>query len=155
MSIVTFLEGSPCLALRTTSSFPCSPAPFTWQPTKACSDKTKAPGTGRSRRRLDGFSVAGPGHFYASGHPGDGVDLPAPVGLMETRDAGKTWSVRSLGGESDFHALTSSSKGMLGYGGVLTDVPHFSMSIWPPTLGFRCRCLLGCVGARGTAVGWG
>ena len=39
-----------------------------------------------------GFSVAGPGHIYASGHPGDGVDLPAPVGLMETRDAGATWT---------------------------------------------------------------
>jgi len=66
-----------------------------------------------------GFSVAGPGHFYASGHPGDGVDLPAPVGLMESQDAGKTWSVRSRGGESDFHALTSSSKGVLGYDGAL------------------------------------
>jgi hypothetical protein len=66
-----------------------------------------------------GFSIAGPGHFYASGHPGDGVDLPAPVGLMETTDAGKTWKVRSLGGESDFHALTSSSKGVLAYDGVL------------------------------------
>jgi hypothetical protein len=66
-----------------------------------------------------GFSIAGPGHFYASGHPGDGVDLPAPVGLMETVDAGKTWTVRSLGGESDFHALTSSSKGVLGYDGAL------------------------------------
>jgi len=66
-----------------------------------------------------GFSIAGPGHFYASGHPGDGVDLPAPVGLMESTDAGKTWKVRSLGGESDFHALTSSSRGVLGYDGVL------------------------------------
>ena len=66
-----------------------------------------------------GFSIAGPGHFYASGHPGDGVDLPAPVGLMETTDAGKTWKVRSLGGESDFHALTSSSKGVLAYDGTL------------------------------------
>jgi len=66
-----------------------------------------------------GFSIAGPGHFYASGHPGDGVNLPAPVGLMETVDAGKTWSVLSRGGESDFHALTSSSKGVLGYDGAL------------------------------------
>ncbi|MEP7035067.1 MAG: F510_1955 family glycosylhydrolase [Dermatophilaceae bacterium] len=66
-----------------------------------------------------GFSVAGPGHFYASGHPADGVDLPAPVGLMESVDAGKTWSVKSLGGEADFHALTSSSKGILGYDGTL------------------------------------
>lgn len=66
-----------------------------------------------------GFAVAGPGRFYASGHPGDGVDLPAPVGLMETLDAGKTWSVRSRGGESDFHALTSSSKGVLAFDGAL------------------------------------
>lgn len=66
-----------------------------------------------------GFSIAGPGHFYASGHPGDGVDLPAPVGLMETTDAGKTWSVLSRGGESDFHALTASSKGVLGFDGAL------------------------------------
>jgi photosystem II stability/assembly factor-like uncharacterized protein len=66
-----------------------------------------------------GFSVAGPGRFYASGHPADGGDLPAPVGLMESLDAGKTWTVRSRGGESDFHSLTSSSKGVLGYDGVL------------------------------------
>jgi photosystem II stability/assembly factor-like uncharacterized protein len=66
-----------------------------------------------------GFSIAGPGHFYTSGHPGDGVDLPAPVGLMESTDAGKTWSVRSLGGKSDFHALASSSKGVLAYDGTL------------------------------------
>ena len=66
-----------------------------------------------------GFSIAGPGRFYGSGHPGDGVDLPAPVGLMESTDAGKTWSVLSRGGGSDFHALTSSSKGVLGYDGAL------------------------------------
>ncbi len=66
-----------------------------------------------------GFSIAGPGHYYASGHPGDGVDLPAPVGLMESRDSGRTWSVLSRGGESDFHALTSSVKGVLGYDGAL------------------------------------
>jgi hypothetical protein len=66
-----------------------------------------------------GFSIAGPGHFYASGHPAAGVDLPQPVGLMESLDAGKTWSVQSRGGQSDFHALTSSSKGVLGYDGAL------------------------------------
>jgi photosystem II stability/assembly factor-like uncharacterized protein len=66
-----------------------------------------------------GFSVAGPGRFYASGHPAEGVDMPAPAGLMETKDAGKTWVVRSRGGESDFHALTSSSKGVVGYDGAL------------------------------------
>src|SRR5664279_2813432 len=38
---------------------------------------------------------------------------------MESLDAGKTWSVLSRGGESDFHALTSSSRGVLGYDGAL------------------------------------
>jgi len=27
-----------------------------------------------------GFSIAGPDRFYASGHPGAGVNLPGPVG---------------------------------------------------------------------------
>jgi photosystem II stability/assembly factor-like uncharacterized protein len=66
-----------------------------------------------------GFSIAGPGHFFASGHPAEGVDMPQPAGLMETKDGGKTWVVQSRGGESDFHALTSSSKGVVGYDGVL------------------------------------
>jgi photosystem II stability/assembly factor-like uncharacterized protein len=68
---------------------------------------------------LMGFSIAGPDRFYASGHPGAGVNLPNPVGLMETLDAGKTWSVLSRGEWPDFHALTSSSKGVLGYDGAL------------------------------------
>ena len=38
---------------------------------------------------------------------------------METLDAGKTWSVQSRGGQSDFHALTSSSKGVLAFDGAL------------------------------------
>src|SRR5665647_1264911 len=35
-----------------------------------------------------GFAISGPGVFYASGHPAEGVDLPAPVGLMKSTDAG-------------------------------------------------------------------
>jgi photosystem II stability/assembly factor-like uncharacterized protein len=87
-----------------------------------------------------GFSIVGPGRFYGSGHPGDGVDLPAPVGLMESTDAGKTWSVRSRGGESDFHALTSSSKGVLGYDGALrasTDGKTWTQ----PAIAAEPRCL--------------
>jgi len=34
--------------------------------------------------------VAEPDHFYASGHPGEGADLPDPVGLIEATDAGRT-----------------------------------------------------------------
>jgi hypothetical protein len=68
---------------------------------------------------LMGFAVSGPGTFYASGHPAAGVDLPAPVGLMKSTDAGSTWTVLSRGGESDFHALTTSSAGVMGFDGAL------------------------------------
>ena len=68
---------------------------------------------------LMSFSISGPGAFYASGHPADGVDLPAPVGLIKSTDAGSSWSVLSLGGKSDFHALTASSSGVMGFDGVL------------------------------------
>jgi len=68
---------------------------------------------------LMSFSIIGPGTFYASGHPGDGADLPAPMGLIKSTNAGSTWSVLSLGGESDFHALAASSAGVMGFDGVL------------------------------------
>jgi photosystem II stability/assembly factor-like uncharacterized protein len=66
---------------------------------------------------LMGFTIAGPNHFYASGHPGPGVDLPDPVGLIETTDGGNTWIPRSRQGESDFHTLTSSPAGIVGFDG--------------------------------------
>jgi hypothetical protein len=52
-----------------------------------------------------GFAVVGPDHFIASGHPGEGQDGPASVGLIETTDGGRTWQSLSLAGEADFHAL--------------------------------------------------
>ena len=52
-----------------------------------------------------GFTVAGPGHFLASGHPGPDQDGPANLGLLESTDSGQTWETRSLAGEADFHAL--------------------------------------------------
>lgn len=68
---------------------------------------------------LMGFAVAGAGHFVASGHPGRGVDLPQPVGLVESMDGGRTWKQVSRQGVSDFHALTVSDGGVLGYDGSL------------------------------------
>lgn len=68
---------------------------------------------------LMGFTVAGPGHFLASGHPGPDVDLPQPMGLIESTDGGRTWSPVSRQGESDFHALTAGGAGVLGYDGTL------------------------------------
>jgi len=52
-----------------------------------------------------GFTVAGPGHYLASGHPGAGQDGPTSLGLIESTDGGRTWQSLSLAGEADFHAL--------------------------------------------------
>ena len=68
---------------------------------------------------LMGFAISAPGTFYGSGHPGAGVDLPVPVGLIKSTDAGRTWTSLSRGGQSDFHALTASSKGVMGFDGAL------------------------------------
>lgn len=55
-----------------------------------------------------GFTVAGPDHFLGSGHPdvaGMRAGFPGRMGLIESTDAGVTWTIVSLGGEVDFHAL--------------------------------------------------
>lgn len=70
-----------------------------------------------------GFAVTAPGVFYASGHPGAGVDLPQPVGLMKSTDAGATWTTLSRGGQSDFHAMAASSKGVMGFDDALRVTP--------------------------------
>ena len=64
---------------------------------------------------LMGFTVAGPDHYYASGHPGTATDMPQPVGLIESRDGGRAWAVLSRGGQSDFHALTTSGRTVVGF----------------------------------------
>lgn len=51
------------------------------------------------------FTVVGPDHFLASGHPDLSEDLPTHLGLIESTDAAESWSIRALGGEADFHAL--------------------------------------------------
>ena len=52
-----------------------------------------------------GFTVAGPGEFLGSGHPDPRERLPAHLGLIRSRDAGRSWQPVSLLGEADFHAL--------------------------------------------------
>ena len=68
---------------------------------------------------LMGFTVAGPGHYYASGHPGTATALPQPVGLIESRDGGRTWTVLSRAGQSDFHTLTTTRRDVIGFDGTL------------------------------------
>lgn len=71
----------------------------------------RLPEGGRGARVADrvqdfmGFTVAGPRHFLASGHPGAGQDGPSSVGLIESTDGGESWQQVSLAGEADFHAL--------------------------------------------------
>lgn len=61
--------------------------------------------------------------LYASGHPGEGSDLPNPLGLIRSTDAGKTWEQLSRQGESDFHALTATKSGLVGFDGALRTSP--------------------------------
>lgn len=69
---------------------------------------------------LMGFTpTADPQVFYASGHPGPGSTLPDPVGLIRSTDAGKTWEPLSRQGTSDFHALTATGHGLIGFDGKL------------------------------------
>ncbi|WP_417221062.1 F510_1955 family glycosylhydrolase [Arthrobacter sp.] len=68
---------------------------------------------------LMGFTVATDGTLYASGHPGPGVDMPNPVGLVESIDGGRTWTPLSRTGQSDFHALAATHEGIIGFDGQL------------------------------------
>ena len=60
-----------------------------------------------------GLTVVGADRFLASGHPDlQDRSLRAPgrpplLGLVESRDAGRTWRSRSLLGEADFHVLAN------------------------------------------------
>jgi hypothetical protein len=82
-------------------------------------NQRKAARIGESRQDTMGFTVAGPNHFLGSGHPdaGEAVenDLPAHLGLIESRDAGQTWRTLSLLGEADFHVLRFAGQRVYGY----------------------------------------
>lgn len=68
---------------------------------------------------LMGFVVAGPGHYYASGHPNAVRELPQPMGLVESTDGGRTWTVVSRGGQSDFHTITQAGDTLVAFDGML------------------------------------
>jgi hypothetical protein len=68
-----------------------------------------------------GFTVVGPDHFLGSGHPDfHDTQLYQPdrrplLGLIESRDAGRSWQPLSLLGEADFHALQAAHGRVYGY----------------------------------------
>lgn len=68
---------------------------------------------GTRRHDLMGFTALSPERFLASGHP-DPEDaslakpgLPPLLGLVESRDGGRTWKSLSLLGKADFHGLVA------------------------------------------------
>lgn len=70
---------------------------------------------GRSQDFM-GFTIIGPDHFLGSGHPGpDDSDQPSHLGLIESTDAGQTWTSVSLSGEADFHAMEAKHGQVYGY----------------------------------------
>lgn len=68
---------------------------------------------------LMGFAVTAEGVYFASGHPDSSTGFAQPAGLLSSQDAGRTWVVLSRGGQSDFHALTASTRGIVGFDGQL------------------------------------
>ena len=71
-----------------------------------------------------GFTVVGPNHFLASGHPASHEASghpasheggPAHLGLLESTDGGVTWQELSLRGGADFHALRYRHDTVYGY----------------------------------------
>lgn len=70
---------------------------------------------GTSSQDTMGFFIVGPGHYLGSGHPAPGEDKPANLGLIESSDAGVTWTPVSLSGEVDFHTIDVKQGTVYGY----------------------------------------
>ncbi len=77
-----------------------------------------------------GFTVLGPDRFLGSGHPDLRGKLPPFLGLIESRDAGRSWDPVSLLGKVDFHVLEASGQRIYGYGSDFeTRAPRFLTSV--------------------------
>lgn len=68
--------------------------------------------------------------FYASGHPRPGSNQINPLGLVRSEDSGASWTTLSNEGISDFHALTVTRDGVVGYDGSLKTTTDFKS--WSP-----------------------
>lgn len=66
-----------------------------------------------------GFVGDPAGTLWASGHPGPGSAKKNPLGLVRSVDGGRTWTTVSNEGASDFHALTVTKSGLVGFDGTL------------------------------------
>lgn len=61
-----------------------------------------------------GFTVTGPDEFLGSGHPDVRDPLPPLLGLIRSKDAGRSWEPVSLLGEADFHVLRTAGDRIYG-----------------------------------------
>ena len=97
---------------------------------RAPRDADRAQRVGDSAQDTMGFAIVGPDHFLGSGHPDpSAADLPPYLGLIESRDAGRTWTPLSLHGEVDFHVLEAATPRVYGYGSdFATREPRFLSS---------------------------
>jgi sortilin (neurotensin receptor 3)/BNR/Asp-box repeat protein len=85
---------------------------------RAPTGATKARRVGRSYQDTMGFTVAGPDYFLGSGHPDVAAlqeGTPPLLGLIESKDGGRTWASVSLLGKADFHVLRFIGDRVYGY----------------------------------------
>ena len=83
---------------------------------RAAPGEMKATRVGTRYQDTMGFTVVGPDRFLGSGHPDGRDNLPPFLGLIESRDAGRTWEPISLQGKADFHVLEAAGELVYGYG---------------------------------------
>jgi photosystem II stability/assembly factor-like uncharacterized protein len=62
-----------------------------------------------------GFTVVGADRFLGSGHPDLRDNLPPRLGLIQSRDGGRSWTTVSLLGNADFHVLRARGERIVGY----------------------------------------
>jgi photosystem II stability/assembly factor-like uncharacterized protein len=86
---------------------------------KAADGEQQLARIGDSEQDIMGFSIVAEDRFIGSGHP-DPNDTGSPpnLGLIESRDGGKSWKNVSLLGEADFHVLRSSGQRIYGFNGI-------------------------------------
>lgn len=82
---------------------------------RVAEDQSKAVRVGDSSQDTMGFTVVDERRFLGSGHPDLRTDLPPLLGLIESADAGRSWTPISLLGDADFHVLRSAGERVYGY----------------------------------------
>ena len=79
------------------------------EPVKVEGELATDDGTGKISEQLV-VRFTGDDELIASGHPPAGSQLPPALGLVRSKDAGKSWESVSELGEADFHAIQTSGE---------------------------------------------